>query len=206
LKARGRYVITSALLFVFLQLLLANVAFGRVYVHGYFRSNGTYVRPYYRTNPDGNPYNNYGFPGNYNPNTGKVTSGAPDAYLRRYYSRQTSGIPAAPVEDAAVGPEAASEVAAPLASAPPVDGARPCSEIVHLQEALSALGFNPGVADGLCGSETRSAIKAYQQSKGWLTVDGIAGPMTRTAIVLDLVRSSNNVESEVGTTAPKAHY
>ena len=31
-----------------------------VYVHGYSRSDGTYVRPHYRSAPDGNPYNNYG--------------------------------------------------------------------------------------------------------------------------------------------------
>lgn len=31
-----------------------------VYVHGYSRSDGTYVQPHYRSAPDGNPYNNYG--------------------------------------------------------------------------------------------------------------------------------------------------
>ncbi len=31
----------------------------RVYVRGYYRKDGTYVRPHYRTTPDGNPYNNY---------------------------------------------------------------------------------------------------------------------------------------------------
>ena len=25
------------------------------YVHGYYRSNGTYVQPYFRSDPDGNP-------------------------------------------------------------------------------------------------------------------------------------------------------
>lgn len=28
------------------------------WVRGHYRSNGTYVQPYYRTNPDGNLYNN----------------------------------------------------------------------------------------------------------------------------------------------------
>ena len=56
-------------------------------VRGYYRSDGTYVRPHYRTNPDGNPYNNYSFPGNYNPNTGKITPGNPETYLDRYYNR-----------------------------------------------------------------------------------------------------------------------
>lgn len=29
------------------------------WVSGHFRSNGTYVSPYLRSAPDGNPYNNY---------------------------------------------------------------------------------------------------------------------------------------------------
>lgn len=66
---------------------------GRVRVRGYFRSDGTYVRPHYRTAPDGIPYNNYSFPGNYNPNTGRITDGDPADYLERYYrSRGGLGI------------------------------------------------------------------------------------------------------------------
>ncbi len=60
---------------------------GSVYVHGYFRGDGTYVRPHVRSAPDGNPYNNYGFPGNYNPNTGGISPGDPEKYLERYYHR-----------------------------------------------------------------------------------------------------------------------
>ncbi len=63
---------------------------GRVRVRGYYRKDGTYVRPHYRTTPDGNPYNNYSFPGNYNPNTGKNTQGNPDTYLNRYYNESSS--------------------------------------------------------------------------------------------------------------------
>ena len=62
---------------------------GRVYVRGYYRKDGTYVRPHYRSAPDGNPYNNYSFPGNYNPNTGKITPGNPQTYLDRYYNRSS---------------------------------------------------------------------------------------------------------------------
>jgi hypothetical protein len=54
-------------------------------VQGYSRRDGTYVQPHFRTNPDGNPINNYGFPGNYNPNTGRITPGDPERYLERYY-------------------------------------------------------------------------------------------------------------------------
>lgn len=62
-----------------------------VSVRGYYRSNGTYVAPYERTAPDGNPYNNYGFPGNYNPNKGTITGGNPDTYLKNYYNDTSGG-------------------------------------------------------------------------------------------------------------------
>ncbi len=42
------------------------------------------VQPHYRTVPDGNPYNNYGYPGNYNPNRGEITPGDLSRYLDRY--------------------------------------------------------------------------------------------------------------------------
>jgi uncharacterized protein YgiM (DUF1202 family) len=65
-------------------------AFSQVHVRGYYRSNGTYVQPYYRSSPDGNPYNNYNYPGNVNPYTGKVATGNPDTYLDRYYNRSNN--------------------------------------------------------------------------------------------------------------------
>lgn len=55
-------------------------------VRGYFKFDGTYVQPHLRTNPDRNPYNNFNFPGNYNPNTGRITPGNPNSYLREYYN------------------------------------------------------------------------------------------------------------------------
>ena len=42
------------------------------YVHGYYRSNGTYVAPYYRSEPDGTATDNYSYEGNVNPFTGEV--------------------------------------------------------------------------------------------------------------------------------------
>lgn len=66
------------------------------YVNGYYRSNGTYVNGYYRTSPDGNPYNNYSYPGNYNPNTGSITSGNPQTYLNNYYGNSSSGYYSSP--------------------------------------------------------------------------------------------------------------
>ena len=65
-------------------------AAGRVRVRGYYRKDGTYVKPHYRSAPDGNPYNNYSYPGNYNPNTGRITPGNPQTYLNRYYNKSSS--------------------------------------------------------------------------------------------------------------------
>ena len=45
-------------------------AFANQYVHGYMRSNGTYVRPYYRSSPNGTVTDNFSYKGNINPYTG----------------------------------------------------------------------------------------------------------------------------------------
>jgi len=74
---------------LFLLFLVPFAAAHAVSVKGYYRSDGTYVAPYERTAPDGNPYNNYSYPGNYNPNTGLITGGDPATYLSNYYG--TSG-------------------------------------------------------------------------------------------------------------------
>jgi|YelNatPaOPRAMG01_1025707.scaffolds.fasta_scaffold51272_4 hypothetical protein len=83
-----------AILIICIFFLFINIfdAFsgGLVWVRGYFRKDGTYVRPHFRTAPDGIPYNNFSFPGNYNPNTGKITPGNPSTYLERYYNRKSS--------------------------------------------------------------------------------------------------------------------
>jgi hypothetical protein len=72
---------SSFLLFSAAGLSLTSAAFADVHVNGYYRSNGTYVQPYYRSDPDGNPYNNYSYPGNTNPYTGETATGNPDTYL-----------------------------------------------------------------------------------------------------------------------------
>src|SRR6516164_2859068 len=52
-------------------LVVARQAAADVFVHGYYRSNGTYVQPYHRSSPDSTVTNNYSFRGNINPSTGK---------------------------------------------------------------------------------------------------------------------------------------
>jgi peptidoglycan hydrolase-like protein with peptidoglycan-binding domain len=50
-------------------------------------------------------------------------------------------------------------------------------EVRDLQEALKALGHDPGPSDGVFGSRTEDAVKAFQQAKG-IAVDGIVGRVT----------------------------
>jgi hypothetical protein len=61
-------IIFLAFFFVFLNI----PASGDQYVHGYTRSNGTHVQPYYRSSPNGTVRDNFSYRGNINPYTGAV--------------------------------------------------------------------------------------------------------------------------------------
>ncbi len=54
--------------------------------------------------------------------------------------------------------------------------------VMLLQRLLNAYGFNCGTVDGICGFQTRQAIKEYQQSVE-LDDDGICGPLTWNEIL-----------------------
>ncbi|PLR65987.1 hypothetical protein [Bacillus sp. UMB0893] len=60
------------ILLVLLMLGSASQVYADVYVKGYFRNNGTYVQPHYRSNPDGLFSNNFSTFGNTNPYTGQL--------------------------------------------------------------------------------------------------------------------------------------
>ena len=53
-------------------LAFASQAMADVRVRGHYRSNGSYVQPHYRSNPDGNFYNNWSTYPNVNPYTGRT--------------------------------------------------------------------------------------------------------------------------------------
>ena len=47
----------------------------------------------------------------------------------------------------------------------------------ELQIALQETGQDPGPIDGVFGSQTEAAVKAFQAERG-ITVDGVVGPIT----------------------------
>ncbi|MEF3365338.1 peptidoglycan-binding protein [Methylocystis sp. 9N] len=57
-----------------------------------------------------------------------------------------------------------------------------------LQYLLRARGHN-AVVDGAFGAKTEAAVKAFQASQG-LTADGIVGPKTWTALVVEVKKGS----------------
>ena len=156
-----------------LVLCIAILAFctdavaGDVYVKGYYRNDGTYVQPHFRSAPDGNPYNNWSFPGNVNPYTGKVAPGNPDTYLKRYLQGQRSVPLPAPSSPPTPAHSASPQKVTPAPSHALADPAI----VAAVQRSLSASGFDPGPIDGVVGERTRLAIRSYQRTIG-LTEDG----------------------------------
>jgi len=53
--------------------------------------------------------------------------------------------------------------------------------VKQLQQSLNSLGYNCGTPDGVYGNNTYNAVRRFQSNNG-LTVDGIAGYKTLTAI------------------------
>lgn len=55
------------------------------------------------------------------------------------------------------------------------------SQVRRLQEQLSDRGFNPGLIDGIYGSQTESAVREFQRQND-LFADGVAGRATLVAL------------------------
>lgn len=55
------------------------------------------------------------------------------------------------------------------------------ADVTKLQQALNALGYDCGDADGIFGAATEAAVRAFQRDHE-LTVDGIAGKDTQAAL------------------------
>ncbi|EAI5466740.1 hypothetical protein [Campylobacter sp. RKI_CA19_01116] len=67
----------SALLFM---SFIGSGLMADVYVNGYYKKDGTYVAPHYRSNPNGYKHDNWSTKGNRNPYTGKYGSKSPYDY------------------------------------------------------------------------------------------------------------------------------
>ena len=72
--------------------------------------------------------------------------------------------------------------------------------VKSLQTALSNAGYDVGTIDGIYGSKTAAAVKAYQQAQG-LSVDGIAGTQTLGALGLLKVQDTPSALSETAAQA-----
>lgn len=68
-----------------LFILLCIPANADQFVNGYYREDGTYVQPHYRTNANYTKYDNYSTRGNYNPYTGQ--KGTQDPLKIKQYKR-----------------------------------------------------------------------------------------------------------------------
>jgi len=72
-------------------------------------------------------------------------------------------------------------------------------DVKAVQEKLIALGFLSGKADGIFGSDTRDAVKAFQRSKG-MDDDGKVGAETLAALESITVAPSNPTEPDNSVT------
>lgn len=70
------------------------------------------------------------------------------------------------------------------------------NQVKILQQELNKLGYNCGTADGIFGSKTLNAVRAFQSAKG-LLVDGIVGSQTRA-----LLNSVNSTPTPTPTPSP----
>ena len=79
-------------------LTLMALAFGatelqaQTHVNGYYKSDGTYVQPHYRSNPNSTTLDNWSTKGNTNPHTGKkgTKSPYPSYNYRKSYDSNSS--------------------------------------------------------------------------------------------------------------------
>lgn len=77
------------------------------------------------------------------------------------------------------------------------------SDVRTVQEKLKRWGYYSGEVDGIYGTQTASAVRAFQKKNG-LTVDGIVGTATSQALGMTLSTTSSattNYSNEIGMLA-----
>lgn len=73
------------------------------------------------------------------------------------------------------------------------------SAVIALQEILNKLGYDCGSVDGIFGTKTDAAVRAFQQNEG-LTVDGIVGNNTQAILAARAAVTSPQEQSEQSST------
>ena len=75
-------------------------------------------------------------------------------------------------------------------------------EVTAIQDALRDRGLFQGESTGYYGTKTQAAVKQFQRQKG-LTVDGIAGPQTLSALGISVGTVPQATESNIYLLARK---
>lgn len=128
----------------FAQVVEVN-ARGPVAVRGYFRSNGTYVQPHYRSAPDGSFYNNWSTYGNVNPYTGEVGTKTNPAYSRSTLRSYVPSLPSLPSVSVSREPARALVPGTSNSESDPILGSRPRSALSR-REAIAPQKSEAGAA------------------------------------------------------------
>jgi hypothetical protein len=122
-----------------------------VYVKGHTRSNGTYVAPHYRSDPDSSVNNNWSTRGNMNPHTGEWGtrtpsptgyggSGSGPMYVAPYSpSASVSAYPIVSNPYVAVPPRQPGSTAPVITSPPPATRAAPVAARRTIEDMISML-------------------------------------------------------------------
>lgn len=77
-------------------------------------------------------------------------------------------------------------------------------DVKTVQQRLNTLGYAAGIVDGIYGSNTRSAVRAFQKAYG-LSVDGVAGSATRSALQ-KAVNSGSSSSGSITTSSSLADF
>ena len=117
----------------------------------------------------------------------QVSYNGATGYVASDYVRLSGGSGSAPVVAPTLAPTpvptpapAVGPTASPTVLVTLKEGSRG-DNVKALQQKLIALGYLTGAADGLYGSGTKAAVRAFQSANG-LAADGVAGAQTLSAI------------------------